>query len=153
MKKVTLLLGLVVLGYVTNAQKVIDKSNDFEQSHGVDKPLLIKQTSDDGFLVVPMLNPDGRDYVRIGVATNSDRVCIENSELSIIFEDDERIDMLSFNKFNCKGLALFMVADKHRLKLDNVPIKAIRFKNGYNGKSTQQRVYSDYFIQLNNNLK
>jgi len=153
MKKITLLLGIVALGYVTNAQKVIDESNDFEQSHGVDKPLLVKQMSNDGFLVVPMLNTDGGDYMRIGVATNDERVCIENSELSIIFENGDRMDAISFNKFNCKGLALFALTKEQRTMLNSSPIKAIRFKNGYNGKTTQERISSDYFMQLNRNLK
>ncbi len=54
---------------------------------------------------------------------------IEKDELTFLFEDNTKVSLLFWNKFNCKGVSYF---DLSGSELSNLTkrIKAIRFKNG-----------------------
>jgi hypothetical protein len=55
--------------------------------------------------------------------------CVENNDLIILFENDTKINLKSWNKFNCEGNSYF---DINGSELNNLTkrIKAIRFQNG-----------------------
>ena len=55
--------------------------------------------------------------------------CVENDDLIILFEDNTKITLKSWNKFNCDGKSYF---DLNGSELNNLTkrIKAIRFQNG-----------------------
>ena len=55
--------------------------------------------------------------------------CVENDDLIILFDDDTKIALKSWNKFNCDGKSYF---DLNGSQLKNLTkrIKAIRFQNG-----------------------
>src|SRR5690625_2392517 len=152
MKKLTVLLSLVALSYVSNAQKIVKFEDDFDSRYLVDKPLIIKKDRS-AIIVIPRINKEaGDDYDAIVIATNNERECVQNAELSIVFGNGERIDLDSDLGLNCKGLAVFYPSNKVKELLSKYKIKAIRFKNGYNSTTVQDRINSDYFIQLHENL-
>jgi len=152
MKKLTVLLSLVALSYVSNAQKIVKFEDDFDSRYLVDEPLIVKKDRS-AIIVIPRINKEaGDDYDAIVIATNNERECVQNAELSIVFENEERIDLDSDLGLNCKGLAVFYPSNKVKELLSKYKIKAIRFKNGYNSTTVQDRINSDYFIQLHENL-
>lgn len=152
MKKITVLLSLVALSYVSNAQKLVKFEDDFDSRYLVDEPLIVKKDRS-GIIVIPRINKDtGDDYDAIVIATSRERECVKYAELSIVFENEERIDLDSDLPLNCKGLAVFFPSNKDKELLSKFKIKAIRFKNGYNSTTVQDRINSDYFIQLHENL-
>jgi hypothetical protein len=61
--------------------------------------------------------------------------CDENDELIFLFEDDSKITITSWNKFNCDGKAYFSFSDSNYDLLKSKKVKAIRFKNGYSYES------------------
>ena len=76
------------------------------------------------------LQQNGIILKNIGVGS-----CDENDELIFLFEDDSKITITSWNKFNCDGKAYFSFSDSNYDLLKSKKVKAIRFKNGYSYES------------------
>jgi hypothetical protein len=75
--------------------------------------------------------------------------CNENNKLIILFEGGEKLQLVSWNKFNCKGTAYFSVLPKYKKKLMTLPIEKVRITNGRSYKSyTNEIEYKNYFIDL-----
>jgi len=84
--------------------------------------------------------------------------CEEKDNLIFLFEDDSKITITSWNKFNCEGKAYFDLSDNDYQILKTKKVKAIRFQNGYSSdtltyvlKKEEQsffvNVYSNYIIK------
>ena len=75
--------------------------------------------------------------------------CNEKDKMIILFEDGSKINLVSWNKFNCDGDAYFSLNAQERLSLSTLPIKTIRITNGYTYESiTVSEGYNKrYFIQ------
>jgi hypothetical protein len=76
--------------------------------------------------------------------------CVENNELIILFENEEKIKLMSWNKFNCDGDAWFRLNDDQRELLAKNRIKKIKITNGrtYESYTHELKTNKDYFNQL-----
>jgi hypothetical protein len=79
--------------------------------------------------------------------------CNEKNNLIILFDNGDKINLNSWNKFNCKGNAYFTLSksDINMLKVN--PISKVRITNGKSYKSyTAEIEYKTYFIEFYNEL-
>ena len=76
--------------------------------------------------------------------------CNEKDELIILFEDDTKIKLMSWNAFNCKGDSWFFLSKSDRESLSKLKIKKIKVQNGRTFESFTKELTedNDYFIQL-----
>jgi len=76
--------------------------------------------------------------------------CVEDNQIIMLFEDDSKITLNSWNDFNCDGSAYFNVNSNQIKKLNTLEVKIIRVRNGYNSKSITSVEITNprYFIQL-----
>lgn len=72
------------------------------------------------------LKPNGLIVKNIGIGN-----CDEKDELIFLFDDDTKITITSWNKFNCEGKAYFDLSESDLDILKSKKVTAIRFKNGY----------------------
>jgi len=105
-----------------------------------------------GFSTSAFLDKKGDDIVVTGIKCVMVNIgsCVENNELIIMFEDESKIKLVSWNKFNCDGDAWFKITDDERYKLENFKIKKIRIQNGRTFDSYTHEITEDkdYFNQL-----
>tara|TARA_R110000822_G_scaffold179722_2_gene319519 strand:- start:225 stop:737 length:513 start_codon:yes stop_codon:yes gene_type:complete len=75
--------------------------------------------------------------------------CNEEDKMIILFEDGSKINLVSWNKFNCEGTAYFNLSAEQKEKLSTIPVKTIRVTNGHSYESvTSSKGYNKrYFIQ------
>jgi len=77
--------------------------------------------------------------------------CVENNELVILFDDDTKITLTSWNKFNCDGNAWFNLEPNEIETLSKLKIKKIKITNGstYDSfTSAPKEKDKSYFIEL-----
>ena len=75
--------------------------------------------------------------------------CNEENTLIILFDNEEKITINSWNKFNCKGLAYFSISNSNIEILKSNKVSKIRVTNGKSFKSfTKEIEYKTYFIDL-----
>lgn len=77
--------------------------------------------------------------------------CVENNILIIKFEDESKIELKSWNEFNCEGDAWFTIDEEQGTALANKKIIKVKVQNGRTFESYTvdiKPVDSDYFVQL-----
>ena len=75
--------------------------------------------------------------------------CNESNKMIILFENGEKLNLVSWNKFNCKGTAYFSLTPSQINKLKENEITKIRLTNGKSYKSyTSELENKGYFIEL-----
>jgi hypothetical protein len=82
--------------------------------------------------------------------------CDENDVLIILFEDDTKITLTAWNKFNCEGNAYFDFSDSQLTELSTKKVNTIRFSNGRSHESltvTLKEDEKDYFVRAYSNQK
>lgn len=82
--------------------------------------------------------------------------CVENNTLIIKFDDETKIDLKSWNDFNCDGDAWFNINEEQGNLLATKKIVKIKVQNGRTYDSYTADIMasdSDYFIQLYNAMK
>lgn len=95
---------------------------------------------------------NGLDSYNVGIGN-----CDEDDTLIFLFEDDSKITLKSWNKFNCDGNGFYNLTEDDYKQLASKKIKTIRFTNGYtfdtftyslndSQKDFLVRVYSNYKI-------
>lgn len=81
--------------------------------------------------------------------------CVENDDLIILFDDDTKITLKSWNKFNCEGKSYFDL-NGSQLKGLTKSVKAIRFQNGRDFSSLTFTLIKDedktFFIDAQKSL-
>jgi hypothetical protein len=80
--------------------------------------------------------------------------CDENDELIFLFDDESKITITSWNKFNCEGKVYFNLKDSEYDLLKSKKVTAIRFKNGYSYESltyTLKKEEQGFFINVYSN--
>lgn len=80
--------------------------------------------------------------------------CDEKDDLIFLFEDDTKITITSWNKFNCDGKAYFNLSEDELENLKSKNILAIRFVNGYSSESLTYNLKKEergFFINLYTN--
>ena len=79
--------------------------------------------------------------------------CNEDNTLIILFDNEEKIVLKSWNKFNCKGNAYFTFSKSNIEMLKNTPIAKVRITNGRSYKHyTSESINKNYFIEFYNAL-
>jgi len=76
--------------------------------------------------------------------------CVEDNKIIILFEDNTKITLTSWNDFNCEGNAYLNLTPQQLTKLTTLEVKTIRVTNGYNHNSITSSEITNprYFIQL-----
>ena len=76
--------------------------------------------------------------------------CVEDNKIIILFEDGTKINLASWNDFNCDGNAYLNLTPEQLTKLTTLEVKTIRVTNGYNHNSVTSSEITNprYFIQL-----
>jgi hypothetical protein len=96
------------------------------------------------------VNYNGISVKSVGIGN-----CVENDDLIILFEDNTKVSLKSWNKFNCNGNSYFDLNTKELNNL-NKRIKAIRFQNGRTFESSTYEVSKEkditFFIDAKNAL-
>jgi hypothetical protein len=84
-----------------------------------------------GFFIKPTFSIKNGVFAYSGLFIKSFGLgtCLEKDELTILFEDSTKINLISWSKFNCNGESYFDL-DGSNLKNLTKRIKAIRFQNG-----------------------
>ena len=80
--------------------------------------------------------------------------CDENDELIFLFDDESKITITSWNKFNCEGKVYLNLKDSEYDLLKSKKVTAIRFKNGYSYESltyTLKKEEQGFFINVYSN--
>jgi len=80
--------------------------------------------------------------------------CDQNDSLIFLFDDETKITITSWNKFNCDGKAYFSLTDNEYDMLKSKKVTAIRFKNGYSYESltyTLKKEEQGFFINVYSN--
>tara|TARA_R110000803_G_scaffold136574_1_gene203473 strand:+ start:75 stop:587 length:513 start_codon:yes stop_codon:yes gene_type:complete len=84
--------------------------------------------------------------------------CCEENKMIILLKDGSKINLASWNKFNCEGRAYFNLNAEQKRKLSTIPIKTIRVTNGYSfesitsSKGYNKRHFIQSFYSINNKL-
>ena len=98
--------------------------------------------------------------VNLSIRSTGIGSCLEKDVLIIMFEDDSKINLVSWNDFNCKGNSWFNVSGSDIEKLSTLKIKKVKFQNGRSFESLTKEITDDkdYFTQLfwaikNNKIK
>ena len=109
-----------------------------------------------GFNIHPLINPEDKKVSGLSVKMKNIGKCVENNELIILFEDDSKIILKSWNEFNCEGKAYFSISKVELRKLSSKKIRKIRVTNGCSGDSYTSDVEQkdqSYFIKYFRMLK
>ena len=96
------------------------------------------------------VNYNGISVKSVGIGS-----CVENDDLIILFEDNTKVSLKSWNKFNCNGNSYFDLNAKELNNL-NKRIKGIRFQNGRSFESSTYQISKEkditFFIDAKNAL-
>jgi hypothetical protein len=160
MKKLVLGLALlatgIMYGQTVKIDTIVDEMTD-KVSYSVNEDILcMAEDGKKGFRVTPHFTAkNGSLHVTNIIITFAGlESCSENNKLIILFEGGDKIQLTSWNKFNCKGTAYFSILPKNKNKLMKLPIDKIRFTNGLSYKSyTHEIEYKNYFVELIGLLK
>lgn len=79
--------------------------------------------------------------------------CNENDQLIILLDNGEKINITSFNSFNCEGEGYFILTNNIIKKLRSSPLYKIRITNGrsYDNYTGEVNIEDkNYFIQIFN---
>lgn len=157
MKKIFL---FIILFLVTNlfAQDNIklkyykDVMTDKEYVFSKEK-LLCLETPKKGFIlsVSYELKKGIVSYRGISIFSQNIGSCVENDKLIFLFEDDTKLELTSWQKFNCEGRSYFDFNADRLTKLTK-RLKAIRFQNGRSFESVtitfEKETDKTYFIDV-----
>lgn len=136
----------------------IDKMTDREYYFSKKKLICANETKTKGFTITPDFRADGNSYINNGFMCNNVNIgnCDENDQLIILFDDNSKISLTSWNKFNCEGNAYFNFSDEDLDLLSTKKVNSIRFMNGrtYDSLTVKLKIeQKDYFIRAYTNQK
>ena len=174
MKKVKSIILVVMLCLTTSItfaqvdsvfiQKSVDDMSDKVYFYPSRQIVCIAEDKKMGFGVGLFLN---KDKINNGCIASDLKVkminigtCVEKNGIIILFEDDTKMSLVSWNEFNCKGDAWFSLSKSEMELLATKKIKKIKVQNGrsYESYTHELKEDNDYFIQLfyainNNKIK
>lgn len=82
--------------------------------------------------------------------------CCENSTIIFLLDNEEKISLKSWNKFNCNGNAWFKITPKQIQSLQSNKVLKIKVENGHNFQSLTKETeewQQDYFQRVGLLLK
>lgn len=108
-----------------------DKMTDKEYAFG-SKSLLCSSDGKKGFFLrVDWESKNGEvTYNGLTVKSAGIGTCNENDILYFLFDDDSKVKMTTWNKFNCEGNSYFDLYYKQFDEINSKKMKSIRFTNG-----------------------
>ena len=133
-----------------------DKMTDIEYYFASKKMICANPEKTKGFTITPsfkgnegVIQNTGFMLVNINIGN-----CDEKDQLIFLFDDESKITINSWNKFNCKGNAYFNLTEDELNSLKTKLVTTIRFVNGYTSDSftyTLKKLEKDYFINVYSN--
>jgi hypothetical protein len=135
-----------------------DAMTDVEYLFSQKKLICANASKTQGFTITPKLKSEEGSIILSGLMCENVNIgnCDENDKLIFLFEDNTKITLISFNKFNCKGNAYFDFENGQLSELSTKKIKDIRFSNGYSFESltvSLRQDQQDYFLKAITNQK
>lgn len=155
MKKIVLLVSLISISLSSFSQLTIieDKDEMTDKSfYQASERFIAANSEKNKGCAIDMLIEDKNGVV---IANNMIvkmvglESCNENNNLIFLFEDGSKLNLNSWNKFNCKATAYFSLTKEHIELLSEKPISKVRITNGRSFKNyTSEIEYKNYFIDL-----
>ncbi len=135
-----------------------DKMTDKEYYFAEKKIICANPEKTKGFTVIPNFKADNGEMVNNGFMCKNVNIgsCDENDSLIILFEDETKITLTSWNKFNCDGNAYFNFTNSQLKDLSTKKVNIVRFSNGRSYESLTVELkeeQKDYFIRAYTNNK
>ena len=129
-----------------------DKMTDKEYFFSQKKLICANPEKTKGFTITPSFRADDGTMINNGFICKNVNIgsCDEKDNLIILFEDDSKISLTSWNKFNCEGTVYFNLTDSDLKELSTKKMSSIRFSNGYSYESLTsvlKQDQKDYFIK------
>lgn len=136
----------------------IDKMTDKEYYFVQKKLICANPEKSKGFAITPNFKAENGSMVNNGIICKNVNIgsCDENDSLIILFEDDTKITLTAWNKFNCEGNAYFNFSESELTELSTKKVNTIRFINGRSYESLTillKKDEKDYFIRTYTNSK
>jgi hypothetical protein len=156
-----LLISLSAFSQTTNPfiiEHCKDKMTDKEYYFPQRKLICANPEKTKGFTVTPNFEEKNGEIIYDGFMCKNVNIgsCDENDTLIILFEDESKITLTSWNKFNCDGNAYFYFNESELKDLSTKKVNTIRFTNGYSYESITvalKQDQKDYFIRAYTNKK
>jgi hypothetical protein len=135
-----------------------DKMTDKEYYLPQRKLICANPEKTKGFTIMPNFRAENGKMINSGFICKNVNIgsCDENDNLIILFEDETKLTLFSWNKFNCDGNAYFDFSSKQLKELSTKKVNTIRFTNGRSYESltiTLSDDQKDYFIRAYTNNK
>lgn len=110
-----------------------------------------------GFVITPSFKSVDGKMVQNGFILKNIGIgnCDENDSLIFLFEDDTKLEISMWNKFNCESKAYFNLTESDLDLLKTKKITAIRFNNGYTYNSLTYNLKKEekgFFINVYTNF-
>jgi hypothetical protein len=117
------------------------------------KIAIIDREKEIGFSVSAFIEEKGDELIVNEIEVKSVGIgsCVEKDELILLFEDDSKMKLTSWNKFNCEGNSWFSIGKSEIKTISTKKIKKIKFTNGRSYDSLTGEVSEDrqaYFCEL-----
>jgi hypothetical protein len=133
-----------------------DKMTDKEYYFAQRKLICANPEKTKGFTITPNFKADKGGMKNGGFMCKNVNIgsCDENDSLIILFEDDTKITLTAWNKFNCEGNAYFDFSESQLKDLSTKKVNTIRFSNGRSYESltiTLKEDQRDYFVRAYSN--
>lgn len=115
----------------------IDKMTDKEYYFPIKNFIGSNAQKTKGFIITPHLKKEDDKLVQTNLILENIGIgnCEEKDNLIFLFDDETKVSVTSWNKFNCEGKAYFTLSEDELESLKSKNITAIRFINGYNYES------------------
>jgi hypothetical protein len=135
-----------------------DKMTDKEYYFPQRKLICANPEKTKGFTISPNFKADSGKMVNNGFMCKNVNIgsCDENDSMIILFDDDSKITLTAWNKFNCEGNAYFDLTNSQLQDLSTKKVNSIRFSNGRSYESltiSLKEEQKDYFIRVYTNNK
>lgn len=133
-----------------------DKMTDKEYYFAQRKLICANSEKTKGFTITPNFKAEKGGIKSGGFMCKNVNIgsCDENDSLIILFEDDTKITLNSWNKFNCEGNSYFDFSESELNQLSTKKVNTIRFSNGRSYESltvTLKEDQKDYFLRAFSN--
>jgi len=150
-----LLISLSVFSQTTTPfiiEHCKDKMTDKEYFFSQKKLICANPEKTKGFTISPNFKSVDGKMVNNGFMCKNVNIgsCDENDSLIILFEDDTKVTLTSWNKFNCDGNAYFDFTESQLSELSSKKVGTIRFSNGRSYESLTvalKQDQKDFFIR------
>ena len=165
MKKVLLLLLIMTCTMNITAQvnpiqitKTVDKMTDKVYYSSSETLLVANEEKSKGFRVDFSIREKNNGDISLSnliVTLAGLGSCNEDNTMIILFENDTKVKLTSWNKFNCKGTSYFSLSRIDKLALSTTPISKIRLTNGrgyksYTGDLKDKNFFINLFLAIEN---